>query len=957
MKKFKRTMALFLVLFFAVTGAFAKATPVEGLHEYVLDNGLTLFVAENHSVPLTYIEIAVRTGAVEQTPENAGLFHLYEHMMFKGNELYPNAASIQNALSEMGVANWNGTTGKDYVNYFITVPSSQTEKGLAFWNAAVRTPLMDPQEFENEKKVVISEITGYEVNPGNIYQGYIANTLFPESVYRTDPAGTRTTIQNATVAQLRDIQRRFYIPSNAALFVGGDVDPEKTFQLVKAIYGTWSNNGNSPTKPHDEPTKTPLAKTKLAVMPFDQMSPYMAQVSVTFRGPDTDFDIEDTYAADYLCSLFDEPDGIFKTKIVQDVELGVPQSDMVAAGYPTVRASGTFTFNAIMLQPETSLPERSLKFLKDIQEEIIPQMAADKSLYQKAKVKQIVSIMEKDRISSTDTATDLLSLLRFWWASTSSDYYFSYYKKLGAVTQKSVQDFFAKYITGKNALVTILVNPQVYAQTVAEYNKLGFEVIDSNNAYWWKNPKFAPDSKKVASLTDTSSPEKTPVYKPAENAAGTSSSQKENVTQLKLKNGIPVYVLTDKSKKIDAVSVCVKGGLSHLTRETSGLEGALFHMMSQSSEGYSFEARQKLNFETGASISHYTDPEYTTLSLSVLDSNLYKTLPVMIDGLLNPKFDENLFANNMTSYRQDIQNTLNDPMSLIMYTARNAVYQGHPYQTSPGITPDSIENISIDAMKKLHSSIMQPEDIFVVAVGNVNAKKLVTELNKTLGKLESKKGDEKKAAAEPADLTISGQPQVLTSRNVAGNGYALRIFPSPSVTSDDFVPARIASSIYSEIMFNVVRERRGICYTPLSSVNSTKAAFGFEVLVNLTDYANFAKAVAEARDIMTQGKVIKSLDAKGNYVFDSLADSLDSYRNKFINSNFSSLASSFGKASQLTSDLVYFGDLSHTAKEMDKLKALTADDVLRTFKTYWVDKGSRWFAIVGPGDENKLKFN
>ena len=340
-----------------------------------------------------------------------------------------------------------------------------------------------------------------------------------------------------------------------------------------------------------------------------------------------------------------------------------------------------------------------------------------------------------------------------------------------------------------------------------------------------------------------------------------------------------------------------------------------------------------------------------------MDSNLYKMLPVMIDGFLNPKFDENLFANNMTSYRQDIQTTLNDPSSLIMYTARNAIYQGHPYQTSPGITPDSIENISIEAMKKLHSSIMQPEDIFVVAVGNINAKKLVTELNKTLGKLESKTNGEKKAAAEPADLTISGQPQVLTSPNVAGNGFALRVFPSPSVTSDDFISARIASNIYSEIMFNVVRERRGICYTPISSVNSTKAAFGFEVLVNLTDYSNFAKAVAEARDIMAQVTVIKTLDAKGNYVFDSLEDSLDSYRNKYINANFSSLASSFGKASQLTGDLVYFGDSSHTAKEMEKLKALTADDVLRIFKTYWVDKGSRWFAIVGPGDENKLKFN
>ncbi len=957
MKKFKRTLALALVLILSVAGLFAKTTPVENLHQYQLENGLTLFVAENHSVPLTYIEIAVRTGAVEQTPENAGLFHLYEHMMFKGNELYPSAAAIQNALSEMGVASWNGTTGKDYVNYFITVPSSQTEKGLAFWNAAVRTPLMDPKEFENEKKVVISEITGYEVNPGNIYQNYVSNTLFPESGYRNDPAGTRKTIQSATVAQLRDIQKKFYIPSNAALFVGGDVDPEKTYQLVKAIYGTWDNNGNSPTKPHDQPTKTPLNKMKLAVMPHDAMSPYVAQVSVTFRGPDTDFDLDDTYAADYLCSLLAEPDGLFKTKLVQDAELGIPQSDYANGGYTTVRASGMFNFSAIMLQPENNLPERSVKLLKKIQDDILPQIAAEKSLYQKSKVKQIVSIMESDRISSTDTATNLLSLLRFWWAATSSDYYFSYYKKLGTITQKSMQNLVNEYFTGKNALVTVLVNPQVYQQTVAQYKALGFEVIDANNAYWWNNPKFVPDAKKVAGLTDTSSPEKIPVYKPAQDSGKDNATlAKENVTEFKLKNGIPVYVLTDKTKKIDTVSVCVKGGLSHLTTETSGLEGALFQMMSQSSEKYSFEARQKISFETGANLNHYTDPEYSTLSLSVLDKNLYTTLPMMLDGLVNPKFDESVFANNMNNYLQEIQQTLNNPSSLIMYTAQKTVYQGHPYQTTTSVTQDSIGNISIDAMKKLHSEIINPNEMFIVAVGNINAKKLVTELNKSIGTIQAKK-TEATAKQDVPKVSISGKPVVLGNKNVAGNGYALRVFPAPSVTSADYIPACIANKIYSDIMFNVVRERRGICYTPLSTTNRSRAPIGAEVLVNLTDYNNFASAVSEARNLMSSGKVIKSLDEKGNYTFDTLANSLESYRNKYINSSFSELATSMGKAAKLIDNLVYFEDIAHDTKEMEELQAISASDILRVFKTYWVDEGSRWFAIVGPGDENRLKFN
>ncbi|MBR7080010.1 MAG: hypothetical protein IKI40_05785, partial [Treponema sp.] len=111
------------------------------------------------------------------------------------------------------------------------------------------------------------------------------------------------------------------------------------------------------------------------------------------------------------------------------------------------------------------------------------------------------------------------------------------------------------------------------------------------------------------------------------------------------------------------------------------------------------------------------------------------------------------------------------------------------------------------------------------------------------------------------------------------------------------------------------------------------------------------------RNLMSSGKVIKSLDEKGNYTFDTLANSLESYRNKYINSSFSELATSMGKAAKLIDNLVYFEDIAHDTTEMEELQAISASDILRVFKTYWVDEGSRWFAIVGPGDENRLKFN
>ena len=76
----KRVLSAFIFLFLSLL--WSEATNIQGLYRYKLGNGLELFVAENDSAPLAYIEIAVRAGAVTQTPENAGLFHLYEHMLF-----------------------------------------------------------------------------------------------------------------------------------------------------------------------------------------------------------------------------------------------------------------------------------------------------------------------------------------------------------------------------------------------------------------------------------------------------------------------------------------------------------------------------------------------------------------------------------------------------------------------------------------------------------------------------------------------------------------------------------------------------------------------------------------------------------------------------------------------------------------------------------------------------------
>lgn len=945
---------------------FAEKTPVKDLYQYNLENGLSLFVVENHTVPLVYIEIAVRAGAVSQTAENAGLFHLYEHMMFKGNALYQDSASFDRAMSDMGSSSRNGSTGIDCVNYFFTIPSNELERGLAFWNAAIRAPLMKPDEFENEKKVVLAEIEGRKSNPGTIFSYYKSNAFFSDEPYRLDPGGSYDSISNATIEQLREIQMTYYIPSNAALFVGGDVNPDEVFSLVKKIYGNWSDEGRSVPERGVKQNASPFAKyagnknaAKFAVMPYDRIAPGVAQVSVDFRGPDSDFDLEDTYVADYLLQILNDPTSSFKQSLVKNEVLGIPDVDYAWASYATVRASGILDFGSMIVSPENNLVERVNLFWNEIQNNLLHQIAEDKSLYKYKKRKEITRVLSDESVLRSQTATGLLGDLRFWWTCASDDYYYTYSKNLRKVRQKHAVDFIDKYITGKIPLVTVLVNPAIYELYKNEFEKEGFELITAENAYWFNNERFAGSSQKkestASSVTDYSQYNEN-IYKPsAASSSGGKNHVKNPIVTKELANGIPVYVEQVKGSQVSSVYVAVRGGIANLTRQTSGLENALFSMMSMSSKKYDYAARQKISHEKNASVGTFSRVAGSAISATSINKYFYDLIDVLGDSVVNPHYDDNVYDLLMTEYYQSIQSMLNDPQSLLSYEISNTLYENHPYHVRSQVMPFSIDQITAENMKSLYDKIITPENMVVVAVGDINVNKLVRKLNKTVGKIKSN-GMKAVTLDDLPQVNVSGEPVILTHPSVTGTGHVERVFRSPVPTSEDYVPSEIASDIYSDILYSVVRERRGVCYTPQSFVSESKAPTGAEYLYRVSDFAGFAKYMKEARGIMAEGRMIESTNADGSYSYSKISDNIESYKNSYINQMYESKQTVSSVASSLTYNLLQYDDLEFSEKKLDRVYDTTADDVLRVFKKYWVDAPARWFVIVGPENSDlKIK--
>jgi len=444
-----KRVTLFLTIFYFFI--FGQAYALESL---VLDNGLEVFIEENHIVPLATIRISFRAGAIVETEELNGLCHLYEHMLFKGNDLYKNQEEFMAALKRMGVGNWNGGTSTEYVTYYIMIPSDKLEQGLSFWAHAVMAPLLNEEELLKEQEVVHNEIAGKQSAPEYALFKAKLHALYPDYGYRRDTGGSLDVVDTATVEKLSFIKDNYYVPNNAAIFISGDIDPSAAIKMVKKHYGKWQKGPGFPKiTPHKQ-----LPDHKWIAI---DTSPTKGQVNITFtfRGPDAGIDTDVTYSADVWGQILSAPDGKFKNNLFKAVPELHGGTRHISAGYFTQRDAGETSFSfVIALTDKTDLWETINRLRNSLINEI--KKMTKENYFSETELISAKKELEDHDILSRETAAGYMSNLSFWWASTSTDYYLSYRDRINSVSASDIQSFTEKYLTDKNLLTAIWINSE-----------------------------------------------------------------------------------------------------------------------------------------------------------------------------------------------------------------------------------------------------------------------------------------------------------------------------------------------------------------------------------------------------------------------------------------------------------------------------------------------------------------
>ncbi|NLM01671.1 MAG: insulinase family protein [Treponema sp.] len=903
MNKLKNFFILWII-FFIGTFSFAN----ENLHYYKLENGLDVYIFENHNAPLAYIEVALKAGAIKQNFETAGLFHLYEHIMFKGNSKFKNAKEVQRALNDFGVANWNGSTGDEFVNYYFTLPAELIEQGLEFWAYAIKEPLLDETELEKEKKVVISEITGNLSSPNKQLNDAIFKNLFPKSPWQLDPAGFEKNIQNCTKEDLIKIKDKYYVANNAAIFVGGDVQKDEVIKLVNKYFSNWKS---AYVPKHTEQISKPLASEKFLIQQDAQLPANMAQVMMFYRGPDSEKDVYATYAADIWGSLLENPKNKFSKRICNDKNFKIPSTDYFSAWYYTKLSSGRINFMTVFNEPEKNLLNRVLKFYNKIHNNEIPKIIKNKKYFSKKEFENVKQKIKDKRLISTETAEGFLSELRFWWASAPENYFFTYEQNLNKVSHIDISQFLQKYIIENYPLIVVKVNPEIFKLYESSFAKYGFTEITKDNAFYWND---AP---------------------PAENNLfneNNNSKEKENEMEiLKLKNGIPFYLKKNTTNSIQNLRIFVLGGAVNTDSNITGIEDALFKIMSKGSKKFSKEKIEKILHDKSASISGYGRSDFATLQMNCLTHHFNDVFEIFSDCFLNPRFSKSEFKILLDDYKFDLTRSSENPKLLLEKIVANNIYKNHPYANTSTPNDFSINNITIEEMKNHHKKILNASRIFIVAVGNFETEKILSLLNHKFGNILN------------YDFKSIEIPKLIIEKNnilekcEASNGTAFKqfIFNFPSMHDTDYHAACLAATMYDETLFNIVREKNGTCYSVGNSYKGSKVLYGLLYGININNLTNFDKSILEAQNVFKTMSV------------EEIEKRLPGFKNSYTTSEYKLTETNSGVASQIATSILFFDDAFALEKFAQKRNAVTAQEIQAAFKKYWIDSDKAEFTVTG----------
>ena len=643
--------------------------------KFVLPNGLTLVVHEDHKAPIVAVNVWYHVGSKNEKPGKSGFAHLFEHLMFNGSENFNN--DYFQAMERIGATDLNGTTSEDRTNYFQNVPKSAVD--VALWMESDRMGhllgVIDKARLDEQRGVVQNEKRQGENQPYGVAYELATKSTYPAGhPYSWTVIGSMEDLNAASLDDVKDWFKTYYGAANATIVLAGDIDAATAKAKVEKYFG------DIPSGPPVARHQTWIAKRSGTHRQRVEDRVPQARIYKIWNVPQNGSP-EFEYLNLVSDVLGDGKNSRLYTRLVYRDQIATAVSSSVDAK----EISGQFNIEV------TARPGEDLaKVEKAIDEELARFLAegpSEKEI-QRIKTQYVASFVRGiERIGGFGGKSDILAQNQVYFGDP------AHYK----TTLQRVRE-----ATAQNLL-----------NTAKQWLSDGVYILEVHPFPQYKTISSDVDRKKL----------------PEPGAAP--EVKFPNLQRTTLSNGLKVILAERHSIPVLNFNLLVDAGYA---ADQFAAPGTAKLAMAMLDEGTKKRSSLQISEELallGATLNTGSNLDVSTVSLSALKSNLDASLDIFADVVLNPSFPEADFKRLQKQQLDGIQAEKAQPVQMALRVFPQYLYgKNHAYGnplTGSG-TNGSVSKLTRADVEKFHQTWFKSNNATLVIVGGTTLAEITSKL-------------------------------------------------------------------------------------------------------------------------------------------------------------------------------------------------------------------------------------
>jgi zinc protease len=738
--------------------------------KFVLKNGLTVLVHEDHKAPIVAVNTWYHVGSKNEKPGKTGFAHLFEHLMFSGSENFN--YTYLNAMERIGTTNLNGTTNNDRTNYFENAPTSMLDYTLFAESDRMGHLLgvLDQKKLDLQRGVVQNEKRQGENQPYGVTEELIVENTYPVGhPYSWTVIGKMQDLDAASMSDVQEWFKTYYGPNNTTVVIAGDITPEVAREKVEKYYG-------------EIPAGPPIAKQEA----------WIAKGTGTHRGMVQDRVPQARVYRIWNTPQFGSPEAAQLDLVAQLLGRGktsrlykrLVYKDQIAtaatAGNDASEIGGQFDFTITakpgmeLAKVEQIADEELQNFLKNGPTEGELQLAKTQIFGNYART--------VERIGGFGGKSDLLARCQTFTGNP--DCYKVYLERIRAATPASVKQAAKDWLGDGDYVLDV----QPYPSTLAASAKL--------------------DRSKEPALGAPMSLSLPPMQKAT------------------LSNGLKVVLAERHTAPVVNFTLMVDSGYSADPLDAPGTASFAQRMLE---EGTPTRNSLKIGEELESLSANFTASaalDWSNVNINTLKLTMNEALEIYADLILHPAFPKNEFDRLQKDRIAAIKREKSQPQTMALRVVPQLLYgKGHPYSlpfTGTG-TEASVGKMTREDLARWHDTWFKPNNATLLIVGDTTLAEIKPRLEKLFASW--KPGDVPRKNVAHVDQP--GKTEVyLIDRPGSGQSVIFGAQLAPPRNSPDSIPLQLVNDIFggnfsSRLNMNL-REDKHWSYGAYSFVSPTR---------------------------------------------------------------------------------------------------------------------------------------